>query len=223
MKWYFTHSLHLIKIPTCIAHTASFSDFFSENYFHCFIRPCSWTEAESHASTRSQLFFPSTWPATADRCPNTANPPCPTSTSDLRAAHVSLNIAKGRGRLHQVKPAALFIIFLRDLWPTGRGWTPAFENSRPLFGVLSVKRKEERKCRKKDVRLKVKGDPHELPSLLHTEDWRFVYVVTVVGLNLQTLWFLCCLANSLFRYILIKHSMSVLLFLFLFSCAAATE
>lgn len=92
---------------------------FKKNFFHCRIQPY-WTEPECHTSMRSQLLFPPTWPATVDRCPNRVNTLCPTSTSDLRAAHVSLNIAMGRERLHQVKPAAVFIIFLCDLWPTGR-------------------------------------------------------------------------------------------------------
>lgn len=88
---------------------------------------------ECHTSVKTQLLFTSTWPTSVDRCPNRANTMCPTSTSDLRAAHVSLNIARGRGKLHKVKPAAVFIIFLHDLWPTGNGRTVAFENSRALI------------------------------------------------------------------------------------------
>lgn len=116
--------------------------FFLENYLPCCIQP-SWTKTECHTSMKTQLLFTSTWPATADRCLNRANTLCPTSTSDLRAAHVSLNIAKGRGRLHRVKPAAVFIIFLHDLWPRGRGRTVAFENSRALFwmNLFSQERK----------------------------------------------------------------------------------
>lgn len=91
------------------------------------------TKTGCHTSPKTQLHFPSTWPATADCSPNRANALRPTSTSDLREAHVSLNIAKGRGRWPRVKPAALFIIFLHDLWPTGRGRTVAFENSTALF------------------------------------------------------------------------------------------
>lgn len=82
---------------------------------------------------KTQLRFTSTWPTRVDHCPNRANSMCPTSTSDLRAAHVSLNIARGRGKLHKVKPAAVFIIFLHDLWPTGNGRTVVLENSRALI------------------------------------------------------------------------------------------
>lgn len=83
------------------------------------------TETESHTSLQSPLLFPATWPAAVNRGPRTGNTLSPTSTSDLRAAHVPLNIAKGRRRLHQAKPAAEFIIFRCDLWPTGRGRTEA--------------------------------------------------------------------------------------------------
>lgn len=68
---------------------------------------------------------------------------CPTSTTDLRAAHVPLNIAKGRRRLHRAKPSALFIIFLCDLWPTGRGRTCALKAAELCFDCCLWKKRKK--------------------------------------------------------------------------------
>lgn len=86
--------------------------FLLENYFERWLQS-SWIGTERHTSTKSRLLFPSC-SATEDSCPNRANTLCPTSTSDLRATHVSLNIAKGRRRLRRVKPAAVLLFFV---WP----------------------------------------------------------------------------------------------------------